>query len=105
MEKKNDVKIINFMEPTMFYRHVAMKYGVNESIVLYYLYREIEYAKIKNEDFDGTNYWVFESNDYLKKEFPFWNDIQIIEIIDSLITKKIISIKNDNWFTIIEGVK
>jgi hypothetical protein len=88
----------------------AIKYGVNEAIMLqnfiFWIQRNMANDKHKH---DGKT-WTFNTRKAYQQLFPFWSERQVRNIIDSLIEQKVLITGNYNrvpydrtlWYALVD---
>lgn len=74
----------------------AIKYGVNESIMINNFVYWIKKNKANNINFNDDNWWTYNSVRAFKELFPFWSEKQIRNILKSLEDKGILISGNYN---------
>jgi hypothetical protein len=89
-------KLLLNEHPLLIMPNLAVKIGLNESIVL----QQIHYWNIINEkskhNFKGGYYWTFNSYDEWTKQFPFWSKSTIQRTIARLEKLKLVVVGNYN---------
>jgi len=91
-----------------FNPNIAKQYGVNEAIVLEYIFFWQSRGKKKR---DGR-YWTYGSVSTITKHFPFWSNKQVWRILKSLEEKEAILVGSFNkkgydrtkWYSVNEEV-
>ena len=90
---------------------LAIKYSIEESVILNFLSYWIFINKANERNFRDGYYWTYNSLTALEKIFPFWDYKKIGRILQKLEDKKIILSGNYNkikfdrtkWYTIIDS--
>jgi hypothetical protein len=89
-------KLLLNEQPLLIMPNLAMKIGLNESIVL----QQIHYWNVINEkskhNFKDGYYWTFNSYEEWSKQFPFWSKSTIQRTIAKLEKLKLIVVGNYN---------
>lgn len=81
----------------MYFNDVeAIKYSVDEAIVMNNLRFWILKNKANNKHFYDGKYWTYNSQQAMMELFPFWTRRQIQRIIKSLLDRKILIVGNFN---------
>jgi hypothetical protein len=94
-----------------FNKEIAIKYGVDEAIVLNNITFWIEKNKANNKHFYDGKYWTYNSINAWCELFPFWTPKQIRRILLSLENKGLIERGNFNkasydrtlWYSLTEN--
>lgn len=87
------MNLFDEMSKTLFILpSLAIKIGLNESIVLQQLHCLLQNSK---HAYDGKK-WVINTYEGWQKQFPFWSVKTIIRIINSLKKKELILVENYN---------
>lgn len=74
----------------------AIKYGVDEAIVINYFRYWIGKNKANDKHFYDGHYWTYNSHKAFCEIFPFWSEKQIRRILDSLVKQNVIIKGNYN---------
>lgn len=74
----------------------AVKYGLEESIIIYNLKFWIIKNKSNQKNMYDNRTWTYNSIDAFTKQFPFWSRRQIDRILKSLIEQEVIITANYN---------
>ena len=83
-------------EPLIIMPQLAVKIGLNESIVLQQIHYWTKINEKADKNFKGGYYWTFNSYEDWKEQFPFWSISTIKRTISSLEHKKLIISGNYN---------
>lgn len=76
--------------------NIAKEIGINEAIVLKFIWYWIEKNKANEEHYYNDRYWTYNSNKALCKLFPYMTSKQIRYVIDNLAKKGVIIKGNFN---------
>jgi hypothetical protein len=74
----------------------AVRYGLNESILIYIFKFWLNKNKANNNNFHDNHYWTFNSIKALSELFPFWSVDQIRNILKSLVNQGVLITGNYN---------
>lgn len=74
----------------------AIKYGVDEAIMINNFRYWIRHNKANGKHFHDGRYWTYNSVEAFKRLFLFWTPKQLRRIIESLVDKKVIMRGNYN---------
>lgn len=74
----------------------AMKYGVDEALMINNFRYWIAKNKVNEKHFYDGRYWICNSHKELSELMPFWTEKQIRRILDSLIKQNVIMKGNYN---------
>jgi hypothetical protein len=91
---------------------IAIKYGVQEAIIIENIYFWIQKNKANNKHFYDGEYWTYNSVKAFNVIFPYWTERQITKILKKAEDKKLIRTGNYNekqydrtkWYTLTETV-
>lgn len=91
---------------------IAIKYGVDEAIMINHLFFWILHNEANEKNFYEGYYWTFNTVSAFEKLFPYWSRRQIDRILKSLETKGLILTGNYNkstydrtkWYTLTESI-
>ena len=89
-------KLLLDTEPLIVIPELAVKIGLNESIILQQIHYWLEINKKSNNNFKDEYYWTFNTYEGWKEQFPFWSERTIQRTILSLEKKKLIIIGKYN---------
>jgi len=76
--------------PIVVKKELAVKYGLNESIVMQQIYYWINHNKKNNQNYLQNRYWTYNTMEAWQKQFPFWCIKTIKTIFDNLQKKNLI---------------
>lgn len=79
-----------------FDKDYAIEYGVNESIILNHLIFWIEKNRANNRNFINGYHWTYSSYKAFTEIFPYWKELKIKRILDSLVKQEVILRENHN---------
>lgn len=75
---------------------LAVKIGLNESLILQQIHYWLEINKKANKNFVDNYYWTFNSYEQWQEQFPFWSIPTIVRAIKSLEKMKLVISDNHN---------
>ena len=87
------------MEPLTFVSgigEVAMRYGVEESILLHTIVYWVRENRSKGENFRDGRWWTYNSVRGLSEIFPWWTDKQVRRIVNSCVEQGALVVGNYN---------
>lgn len=87
---------------------LATLIGLNESIILQQIHYWLKVKENNKQDYIDGHYWVYNTYEQWRKQFPFWSLMTIRRTITKLENKKLIIVNNYNragfdktkWYTI-----
>lgn len=82
----------------LFDYELAVKYGVDEAIMLQNFIFWIAKNKACGRNFEDDKYWTFASQDALQGLFGFWTRDQIRRVLNSLISQGVIITKKQDSY-------
>ena len=79
-----------------FDKDIAAQYGVDEAIMYNHLIFWIEKNRANKRNFIDGYHWTYSSYKAFTEIFPYWNELKIKRILDSLVNKGLILRDNHN---------
>jgi len=101
-------KLLLDEQPLLIMRNLAVKIGLNESILLQQIHYWVEINKRSSKNYIDGKYWTYNTYIEWQKQFPFWSISTIQRTIKTLESMHLISFANYNkmqidktkWYTI-----
>lgn len=84
------------MQAFVFDGEHALRYGVNEAIMLHHIIFWIDTNAANKQNFFEGRYWTYNSTTAFMEQFPFWSKDQIKRILKSLREQDVIMVGNFN---------
>lgn len=84
------------MQAFVFDGEHALRYGVNEAIMLHHIIFWIDTNAANKQNFFEGRYWTYNSTTAFMEQFPFWTKDQIKRILKSLREQDVIMVGNFN---------
>ena len=94
-------------KPIAFDSELAVKYGVDEAILIRSFQYWIELNKVQGRNMRDGHTWTYNTYEELAEQYPFWNAGKLRRLIDSLVTQKVLiktnkynkwAIDKTNWY-------
>jgi hypothetical protein len=94
-------------KPIAFDSDLAVKYGVEEAILIRSFQYWIELNKVQGRNMREERTWTYNTYEELAEQYPFWNAGKLRRLIDSLISQNVLvktnkfnkwAIDKTNWY-------
>lgn len=79
-----------------FDKDYAIEYGVDEAIILNHIIFWIEKNKANKRNFINGYHWTYSTYKAFTEIFPYWKELKIKRILDSLVKQEVILRENHN---------
>jgi len=79
---------------------VAVKYGVDESILIHHFLHWIHFNKMREKNFKEGRTWTYQSRKDMAAHFPYWNEDRIRRLCENLVELGVLVQGNFNKNTI-----
>lgn len=84
------------LPPHAFPPELAVKYGVDEALMIVHFQFWINFNKGNGKNFRDGRTWTYQSREAIAAHFPYWTPKQVRRITDSLVKKEVLIKGNYN---------